>query len=72
MTSETALVSGSPAGRESLLDVLREEGLSNTQKYLTTGRNVDFGDITIEITKNTKSDNISTALTGLDFDVSVI
>lgn len=39
---------------------------------MPTGRNVDFGDITIDITKNTKSDNISTGLTALDFDVSVI
>lgn len=39
---------------------------------MPVGRNVDFGDVTIEITKNTKSDNISTGLTALDFGVSVI
>ena len=37
-----------------------------------TNREVDFSDITIDLTKNTKSNNISTGLTALDFDVSVI
>ena len=37
-----------------------------------TTRQGDLNDITIDITKNTKSNNISTGLTALDFDVSMI